>query len=78
MFNVFEKDLTKFSTIRTKSYCKYYAEIKIIDVGSPTQGCVLGFLNLLPPLKLLDNNQKKEILTSLGNLEFEIANLKAA
>ena len=36
------------------------------------------FENLLPPLKLLDNNQKKEILTSLGNLEFEIANLKAA
>ena len=25
---------------------KYYAEIKIIDVGSPSQGCVLGFLNL--------------------------------
>jgi hypothetical protein len=25
---------------------KYYAEVKIIDVGSPTQGCVLGFLNL--------------------------------
>ena len=24
---------------------KYYAEIKIIDVGSPSQGCVLGFLN---------------------------------
>ena len=36
------------------------------------------FENLLPPLKLLDTNQKKEILTSLGNLEFEIANLKAA
>ena len=36
------------------------------------------FENLLPPLKLLDNNQKKEILTSLGNLEFKIANLKAA
>ena len=36
------------------------------------------FDNLLPTLKLLDNNQKKEILTSLGNLEFEIANLKAA
>ena len=25
---------------------KYYAEVKIIDVGSPSQGCVLGFLNL--------------------------------
>ena len=25
---------------------KWYAEIKIIDVGSPSQGCVLGFLNL--------------------------------
>ena len=25
---------------------KWYAEVKIIDVGSPTQGCVLGFLNL--------------------------------
>jgi len=36
------------------------------------------FENLLPPLKLLDTHQKKEILTSLGNLEFEIANLKAA
>ena len=36
------------------------------------------FENLLPPLKLLDSNQKNEILTSLGNLEFEIANLKAA
>ena len=36
------------------------------------------FENLLPPLKLLDTNQKKEILTSLANLEFEIANLKAA
>ena len=36
------------------------------------------FANLLPPLKLLDTNQKKEILTSLVNLEFKIANLKAA
>ncbi len=36
------------------------------------------FENLLPPLKLLDTNQKKEILTSLRNFEFEIANLKAA
>ncbi len=36
------------------------------------------FENLLPPLKLLDTNQKKEILTSLVNLEFKIANLKAA
>ena len=36
------------------------------------------FENLLPPLKLLDSNQKNEILKSLGNLEFEIANLKAA
>ena len=36
------------------------------------------FKNLLPPLKLLDSNQKKEILTSLVNLEFKIANLKAA
>lgn len=25
---------------------KWYAEVKIIDVGSPSQGCVLGFLNL--------------------------------
>ena len=36
------------------------------------------FQNLLPPLKLLDSNQKKELLTSLTNLEFEISNLKAA
>ena len=36
------------------------------------------FQNLLPPLKLLDSNQKKELLTSLTNLEFEMSNLKAA
>ena len=36
------------------------------------------FQNLLPPLKLLDSNQKKELLTSLINLEFEISDLKAA
>jgi 4-hydroxy-tetrahydrodipicolinate synthase len=36
------------------------------------------FQNLLPPLKLLDSNQKKELLTSLTNLEFEINDLKAA
>ena len=36
------------------------------------------FQNLLPPLKLLDSNQKKELLTSLTNLEFEISDLKAA
>ena len=36
------------------------------------------FENLLPPLKLLDTNKKKEILTNLASLEFEIANLKAA
>jgi hypothetical protein len=32
------------STIAASSG-KYYAEVKIIDVGSPSQGCVLGFLN---------------------------------
>ena len=36
------------------------------------------FQNLLPPLKLLDSNQKQELLTSLTNLEFEISGLKAA
>ena len=36
------------------------------------------FQNLLPPIKLLDSNQKKELLTSLTNLEFEISDLKAA
>ena len=36
------------------------------------------FQNLLPPLKLLDSNQKKELLTSLKNLKFEISDLKAA
>ena len=36
------------------------------------------FQNLLPPLKLLDSNQKKELLTSLTNLKFEISDLKVA
>ena len=36
------------------------------------------FQNLLPPLKLLDSNQKKELLTNLTNLEFEISDLRAA
>ena len=36
------------------------------------------FENLLPPLKILNNDQKKELLTSLVNLEFEIGKLKAA
>ena len=31
MFKIIEKDLTKFSTIRTKSYAKYYAELNNID-----------------------------------------------
>ena len=36
------------------------------------------FQNLLPPLKVLDSNQKKELLTNLTNLEFEISDLRAA
>ena len=31
MFKIIEKDLTKFSTIRTKSYTKYYAELNNAD-----------------------------------------------
>ena len=31
MFKIIEKDLTKFSTIRTKSHAKYYAELNNID-----------------------------------------------
>ena len=31
MFKVTEKDLTKFSTIRTKSFAKYYAKLNNID-----------------------------------------------
>ena len=31
MFKIIEKDLTKFSTIRTKSYAKYYAELNNTD-----------------------------------------------
>ena len=31
MFKVIEKDLTKFSTIRTRSYAKYYSELNSTD-----------------------------------------------
>ena len=58
MFNVFEKDLTKFSTIRTKSYCKYYAEINSNkDVKS-----AIDFKN--------KNNLKFKILGNGSNILF--------
>jgi len=37
-----------------------------------------NFENLLPPLKLLNDNEKEEFLNSLKNLGFKIENLKAA
>ena len=36
------------------------------------------FNNILPPLKLLDENDKNELLLSLKKLDFNIENLKAA
>ena len=58
MFKIIEKDLTKFSTIRTESYCKYYSEINSIeDIKS-----AIDFKN--------ENNLKFKILGNGSNILF--------
>ena len=58
MFKVIEKDLTTFSTIRTGSYCKYYAEIN----SSEDIKSAIDFKN--------KNNLKFKILGNGSNILF--------
>ena len=58
MFKIIEKDLTKFSTIRTKSYAKYYAELNNADDIKK----VMDFKN--------KNNLKFKILGNGSNILF--------
>ncbi len=58
MFKIIEKDLTKFSTIRTKSYAKYYAELNNVDDIKK----VMDFKN--------KNNLKFKILGNGSNILF--------
>ena len=50
MFNVIEKDLTKFSTIRTKSFCKYYAEINSNNDVKSAIGLGLDWYSPMGPM----------------------------